>query len=704
MSVPNQTPYIIYNANGLTTVFPFEFYIISASDIQVSFNGVPVTSGYTVSGVGNVSGGNLTFLTPPASGTVVMLERVVPTYRLTDYQDNGDLLASTVNKDFDRLWMAIQRYGIHLGLALRRPLFGGPFDAEGYRIADIAYPINPSDSANKKYVDDINNYLMQTVQTALDTIKNGLYGYNTKRSFEEGNTLSYPNDVLLWEVEGEYYRWDGKLPKDVPPGSTPESTGGVAPGAWRSVGDSTLRGNLASDTGAEIIGTNSGLTVQEKFDELENITVALGNKLEPTVITVVQGATDNPIATPPIYGTLSAAMASITDNGPDKPYRIEMYAGVYDAREILLKDYVDIVRSPMTSSTVFIEHSFSSTEPYRKRDIFKTSNTPYDATDSFPIRCKLDGLYIRATNANYCLHIDFNDHPQLDIQINNCLMINTESGVTDPCDYALGIGIYGGQRIVANNSQFYGRYSATETNPVRRQGSGWIVHNRADQTRPCRVEFNNCKSLRGFYGGRVVDYGSGQEDVVAINGGVLIGEFANLLCIDNGPAGAITPSITVTGSVPIRRIQLAQQVLSGAIYKCGFPISIEGFSCMFIAGEALDDGDLVLENAYGTRVSKTPLSSFPYRPVGVVLNKVASGGRVTVQTSGIAAVKYDLAAGEIATSAPITNAKTAGANGKVVAASTGSNVIGAAIASTPFTTTVTPGRAWVYLDYSGVKS
>lgn len=155
MSVPNQTPYIIYIANGLTTVFPFEFYIISASDIQVSLNGEPVTSGYTVSGVGNISGGDLTFLTPPASGTVVMLERVVPTYRLTDYQDNGDLLADTVNKDFDRLWMAIQRYAIHLGLALTRPLFGGPFDAEGYRISGIADPENPQDAASKNYVDNI---------------------------------------------------------------------------------------------------------------------------------------------------------------------------------------------------------------------------------------------------------------------------------------------------------------------------------------------------------------------------------------------------------------------------------------------------------------------------------------------------------------------------------------------------------------------
>ncbi|HGL4177127.1 TPA: phage tail fiber protein [Citrobacter koseri] len=155
MSVPNQTPYIIYNANGLTTVFPFEFYIINAGDIQISINGTVVTSGYSVTGVGNIGGGDVTFLTPPASGNVVMLERVVPTYRLTDYQDNGDLLADTVNKDFDRLWMAIQRSFIYLGLALRRPLLGGPFNAEGYRIANLGEPVDSQDAATKNYVDQV---------------------------------------------------------------------------------------------------------------------------------------------------------------------------------------------------------------------------------------------------------------------------------------------------------------------------------------------------------------------------------------------------------------------------------------------------------------------------------------------------------------------------------------------------------------------
>lgn len=192
MSVPNQTPYIIYNANGLTTVFPFEFYIINANDIQVTINGTLVSSGYSVSGAGNVGGGDVIFITPPANGSVVMLERVVPTYRLTDYQDNGDLLADTVNKDFDRLWMAIQRSSIYLGLALRRPLFGGPFNAEGYRIEKLADPVNEQDAATKKYVETVS--LARTLRVPESTVQptppvsaraNHLLGFNS-----EGNPIA----------------------------------------------------------------------------------------------------------------------------------------------------------------------------------------------------------------------------------------------------------------------------------------------------------------------------------------------------------------------------------------------------------------------------------------------------------------------------------------------------------------------------------
>ncbi|MEP8888542.1 phage tail fiber protein [Enterobacter roggenkampii] len=231
MSVPNQTPYIIYNANGLTTVFPFEFYIINAGDITVTINGEPVTSGYTASGAGNVGGGDIIFLTPPAAGSVVMLERVVPTYRLTDYQDNGDLLADTVNKDFDRLWMAIQRYGIHLGLALKRPLFGGPFDAEGYRISNLADPVNDQDAATKKYVESVS--LARTLRVPENTVQ------------AVPSVSMRANKLLAFNAAGD--------PIAVLPASG-------------SASDVLIE--LAKPTGAGLSGTTSGGTVQTDLDKL----------------------------------------------------------------------------------------------------------------------------------------------------------------------------------------------------------------------------------------------------------------------------------------------------------------------------------------------------------------------------------------------------------------------------------------------------
>ncbi|HGE6779586.1 TPA: phage tail fiber protein, partial [Serratia marcescens] len=152
MAVPIQTPYNIYTANGVTTVFPYEFLILDAGDLTVSINGEPVTSGFSITGVGTTNGGDVIFLTPPAAGVTVMNLREIPATRLQNYQNNGDLLAATVNNDFDRLWLAIQQSYLYLGLCLQRPLLGGPFNAHGYRIENLADPVNQQDAATKNYV------------------------------------------------------------------------------------------------------------------------------------------------------------------------------------------------------------------------------------------------------------------------------------------------------------------------------------------------------------------------------------------------------------------------------------------------------------------------------------------------------------------------------------------------------------------------
>lgn len=80
------------------------------------------------------------------------------------------------------------------------------------------------------------------------------FGYITMDSFEDGSTLTLPNQVLRLEATGEYYRWDGTFPKNVPVGSTPDSTGGQGIGAWVSVGDASLRSNLYNADGFKLIG------------------------------------------------------------------------------------------------------------------------------------------------------------------------------------------------------------------------------------------------------------------------------------------------------------------------------------------------------------------------------------------------------------------------------------------------------------------
>ena len=107
------------------------------------------------------------------------------------------------------------------------------------------------------------------------------YGWIPVGTFQDGATLTLPNQILKDETDDEYYRWDGSfLPsgKEVPSGSTPDTTGGTGVGKWISVGDSLLRsqvfvttkGTLLSNLTAEL-PTNITFTLHgTTFDEAES--------------------------------------------------------------------------------------------------------------------------------------------------------------------------------------------------------------------------------------------------------------------------------------------------------------------------------------------------------------------------------------------------------------------------------------------------
>ena len=75
-------------------------------------------------------------------------------------------------------------------------------------------------------------------------------------SFELGGTITARNQILWWEAAKAWYSWQGVIPVDgyvVPPGSTPETSGGVSPTAWVDRTDGALRDELAGDGGASLV-------------------------------------------------------------------------------------------------------------------------------------------------------------------------------------------------------------------------------------------------------------------------------------------------------------------------------------------------------------------------------------------------------------------------------------------------------------------
>lgn len=106
MSVQPGPTFKRYAANGVATVYTIPFLLLDAADLQITLNGTLVTTGFTLSGIGNPQS-TCTFTAAPTGD--LLFQQVVPFQRLADYQNNGDFLAITVNWDFDRVWLAVKQ-------------------------------------------------------------------------------------------------------------------------------------------------------------------------------------------------------------------------------------------------------------------------------------------------------------------------------------------------------------------------------------------------------------------------------------------------------------------------------------------------------------------------------------------------------------------------------------------------------------------
>ncbi|RTY17556.1 tail fiber/spike domain-containing protein, partial [Morganella morganii] len=304
MTVSTELSHEEYTGNGVTTDFDFRFRIFEAKHLVVSVadqDGTEriLTNGtdYTLRGVGSYRGGKVILKMPLAQGWKIGIARDLPAVQETDLRNQGKFFAEVHEDAFDYLTMLIQKSLGYLSLCLRKPSFiSDHYDAKGNKISNLGKPVKDGDAVDlgtmKEHVSAKDKRSLRVADKdipalpgtsvrrnkqlgfdsngmplLLDPAETGALGYVLMDSFEKGAVITSRYQALHWQSKGEYYRWDGDLPKTVPAGSTPESAGGVGVGKWVGVGDASLRGDLNKNTGVNLIGGKGD--IPSKFDSLE---------------------------------------------------------------------------------------------------------------------------------------------------------------------------------------------------------------------------------------------------------------------------------------------------------------------------------------------------------------------------------------------------------------------------------------------------
>jgi hypothetical protein len=153
MTVSSATNRVSYNGNGSTTVFAYTFKIFDEDDLTViirAANGTEttktITTHYTVSGVGNSGGGNVTMLTAPASGETLVIIRELDLVQELDIVPNDPFPASSVEDALDKLTFMVQQHEETLGRTIKA--------SKTNTITGSEFTISAADRANKVFAFD----------------------------------------------------------------------------------------------------------------------------------------------------------------------------------------------------------------------------------------------------------------------------------------------------------------------------------------------------------------------------------------------------------------------------------------------------------------------------------------------------------------------------------------------------------------------
>ena len=110
-----------YTGDGSTTAFAYTNKIFADAELEVRSDGTvkTLTTDYTVSFAGVVTGGNVTYVTAPANGVKVVITRVVADTQATVYPAGGSLPSGVIEGDIDRRTIVSQQQAEEIDRAIK---------------------------------------------------------------------------------------------------------------------------------------------------------------------------------------------------------------------------------------------------------------------------------------------------------------------------------------------------------------------------------------------------------------------------------------------------------------------------------------------------------------------------------------------------------------------------------------------------------
>ena len=150
MTVSSSTNKVSYSGNGSLTTFAYTFKVFDQDDLTVILRAADgtettqtITTHYTVTGVGEASGGNVVFGSAPASGVTVVIIREQPLTQGLDLVPNDPFPAQSLEEALDKVVFMTQKHEEELSRAIKA--------SRTNTLTGSEFTISATDRANKLF-------------------------------------------------------------------------------------------------------------------------------------------------------------------------------------------------------------------------------------------------------------------------------------------------------------------------------------------------------------------------------------------------------------------------------------------------------------------------------------------------------------------------------------------------------------------------